>query len=1146
MMLTPTANSSTYLSAQESSKPVGSGSSPEENPIIKIEPAKGLALDTFNFSFIEGGLVVSFMNGSKSVDVVGIQIYVKPSAIINLTGLVLAVDNGALINAVAFDLCDNAFSVIASYKNFEINKEKADLALNGKELSSQIKNSGAYCIKVTASISSWSPNKLHKLMVNPKQAGGNTGGPSPKGVYVLYEAGGRRLGFFNVSSTKDAMDIIFSNSSAAVDHLDLLVCVDIESIQFITGFNATVDKGAKIKGVAIDLCGLNMTFIENFQTFDLGDGAASHAVQFTSEDLIGRVRNTNASCVRFRITIGGWHGGTLYTLHVQPFFKEVLYYEKDGQIYVDPSTLNLPPELRVWWQLYNESRSYNWTYQDLSWEFGPRAHYELFCLNATNGLWYQVGDATWVMLNTAVKANVTVPKLLFESGRDLGRMELRWNMWATNISAYLTISYDVLSGQWNSYSSIQNFSKIDAYHGETAEFFTLDLGQTYVTETPDYYIFVITGQFNSLTPKGVYNVDLGVFDDKNNYIRGSSYSWSSEMSTYRMVAVGGAWSEVATFFDKMAGGTYTASVMDMDHELIHTIGFNETFIIRFDVSGISEAELVNVSVVFPLPWGMKSYVNVTGWHEEYRVYHGGWVYDKALSNYLYDPNATIMTREWIYGSYLEERWEDWNSYRREFNVTRWEWNATDCQYYAHVYPEYSQPRILALYNNSDDSFGFYLLYQYYNTTLRRDEYGGGQWVENRQYFEIEKAPRDLLFYQFLNATKSIGGGNVTIELTGRFVKKLFTDLYLEYHVFSSQRELCPRDWQWMEKNARFISIEKPIVDIKIVDDRGEALGDYPTEPGKWFIVEAKAEGSSSLQADADGIRIVLRHNDYSWSDNQTVWSDLEIVVTVNLHEGTYEMVVYNVTSRSVYEYGAYEMWNSTTGRLDKVEAWHWEYYMLNQTSGEWIRGGLPWRSEDTLVNGTYVMVNGFEASVDNDGRYVIQVNMSFADQADNRWFNFDVTLLNWTYGPDYSKPWGEYVSEDWTYTTVYTINNESVEVYVPKPESKGYVQDSNGTRYLIFSKPYIEMGGEKLPLKEIKVWTGCQYEYKLLLEEWNYSTGQMNRYYTLENGTKIPVFEAYSAQIYNVTLSNNETVLTCMEWDWWNRFTNTSSIMCTD
>jgi len=1119
-----------------------SGSKQEgENPVLMVDYyAEGKPLDFFNYTPIENGLIVSFMNSSKNSETVDILVYVAVWGVKGLTNITLSVDGGAIITSVNIDLCDNDFNIISSYGTYSVDKEEIVMNIDGEGIASEAENVGATCVKFTISISNWSENTEHHLRISAGGPGEGPGEYPPEerpNVFVFYDDQLGILAYFNVSFTDEGLFITFSNTTAESSIIDVYIVAELRAIEYLTGFNATIDNGATIETVSIDLYNDNLTIIENYQTYNFGTPDCS--VPFDAKDVIERARNVSASFVGFKITIGNWMPDTLYTLHIIPFFAELLYYETEDTIYVDPSVMNLPPEIRVWWRLYNDTWGWNWTYQDISWEFGPRAHYEIFCYNTSTGIWYEVTRATWIMLNAPVKINITIPKLLFEEGTELGRIELTWNMWAINISASLSINYDHTLNQWYTWSSIINSSNPDPYSSSTGEFFTLNQSQTIMVETSEKYEIMIVGQFNDLTPVGIYYVYLNLFDNMNNYIGSSSmYYWDSELSLYKEVAIGGPWDEVAVYYDTIYGGTYLAEVLNTEYNAIYSIGINQTFIIRLNITGISDAEFRNASVMIQLPYSLKTYVNITGWHEEYRVYHGGWIYNETLDTYVWDPNATIITREWVFGTYLGKQWVDIS---KEVNVTYYYWDDTTGEYYPETITTWTSPYLLLFYNNTDGTFSYYLLYEYWNQTLKEDE--GGQYIEYVRCWEIEDIPPEIRFYEFLNGTKTIEENKIVLEFKGKFVGNPGEDLWLNYRVFSDKGEIWPRDWEWMYEKASRISVEKPVIDVKIEDANGEISGSwyYATEPGQWFIVKAVIEGGSKLVTDVDGIRVRFNCWDWYWSENETIWMNVEIIATINLRENTTEVIVYNETNKEVYEYGTYEIWNETTGMMEEVEGWHWEHYSFNQTSGEWVNTWLGWHSKDTVINKPYIIVNGFTTFTTEDGKYVIQVNMSFTEYANDRMYSFSVNLLNWTYGEDYSKPWGEHLVEDWTYSVVYTLNNGTVEVYVPKPEQRDYAETSNGDRYLIFTKPYILINGEKLPLKEIKYWNGYQYEYRLLREEWDPTTGEYKRYYILENGTKIFVYEAYHAFIYNVTIQNETsgttfTILTYMQYPWWNEF----------
>lgn len=1123
----------------------------EESPVLSVDYyADGKILEVFKWTEIENGLEIVFKNSSKESEIIDLLIYITIDGVKGLQELDLGIDGGAVIDSLRIDLCDDAFSVLSSYATINVGANRTTVSVDGENIAFQASEIGASCVKFTVTIRNWSADTEHHFVV---AAGGAEGPPPGEGepteepnVYILYNEELGVLTSFNFSFTEGELFIIFSNETADSSTVEFFIIAEPRAVEFLTGFNVSIDNGAIIESISIDFYDNDFNVVEHYQAYDFGTPECS--VPFDAREAIGAMKNATANFIGFKIVIGNWLADTMYTLHIIPFFSELLYYETEDTIYVDPSVADLPPEMRVWWQLYNESWAWSWTYRDITWEFGPKAQYNIYCYNTTSGTWYLVTPDTWIALNTPVKVNITIPKILFEEGTELGRIELYWNMWAVNISAYLSIYHDYSSDYWSSWSSIWNSSWSDSYSSTTGEFFTLDQTQTSVSEDTDQFKITIVGQFNDLTPKGIYHVYLNIYDNESNYIGSSSYYWDSELSLYKKVAIGGPWDEVAVYYDIMYGGTYIAEILNTDYELVRSIGINQTFIVRLNITGISDAEFRNASVIIQLPYSLRIYVNVTGWHEEYRVYHGGWVYNETSDTYVWDSNATIITKEWVFGPYLEEQWV---SIAKEFNVTNYWWNGTTGEYEMYTWTNWVAPGLLLFYNNSDGTFGYYLLYEYWNHTLKEDEWG--TYVESIRCWEIEEVLPELRFYEFLGGTKTVEENKIILEFEGKFVGNPGEDLWIEYRVYGDKGEIWPRDWEWIWENAKQLAIEKPVINVRIKDQSGKSSGEwyFATDPGQWFTVEVEMEGGSTIVADVDGVRVRFNCWDWYWSENETIWSNVEIIATINLKENTSEVIVYNETHKEVYEYGTYEIWNETTGMMEEVEGWHWEHYSFNQTSGEWVNMWIGWHSKDTVIDEPYLIINNYTAFISEDGKYFIEVNMSFTEYADDQRYSFAVNLLNWTYGPDYSQPWGEHLVEDWVYSIVYTINNGSVEIFVPTPEIKSYVQTSSGKKYLVVSKPYILINGEKLPLKEIKYWNGYEYEYRLLREEWDPTTWEYKRYYVLENGTKVFVYEAYNAFIYNVTIydiDSGETynITTYMRDPRWNKYQETWFIVALD
>jgi len=162
----------------------------------------------------------------------------------------------------------------------------------------------------------------------------------------------------------------------------------------------------------------------------------------------------------------------------------------------------------------------------------------------------------------------------------------------------------------------------------------------------------------------------------------------------------------------------------------------------------------------------------------YRIYHGGWVYNETLGTYVWDPNAKIITREWVYGTYLEEQYI-WLG--KNFNVTYYEWNETTGEYYPEPGEYWADPIFVIFYNNTDGTYSCFLAYEYWNQTLKVDEWGN-QYIESIQHWEMEDLPPELNFYELINVTKTVEENKIVLEFKGKFTGNPGQDLYLDYYV----------------------------------------------------------------------------------------------------------------------------------------------------------------------------------------------------------------------------------------------------------------------------------------------------------------------------------------------------------------------------
>lgn len=808
------------------------------------------------------------------------------------------------------------------------------------------------------------------------------------------------------------------------------------------------------------------------------------------------------------------------------------------------------PELRVWWEKYNESWGDMWEFEDIAWEFGPTPRFKIYYSNGT-----EVKEDDWIPLYEPIQMNVTIPRTVFRTGYDLGEVRISWHMYAGNLSAGMEIIYrrtyesetEVLeenttyTESWEWWGYVYNASS-GTY--DTALFFVVDSDNTVLDVQTDLYVLHVVGEFNNLTPPAIYEVSVNIYDNKYNYIGTGYSSWITGGSLWRRVAVGAPYSELETYYYRLWGGAYRVSILNLDYEKVYSVGKNQSFIIRFNITGVEFSDLRNVTAIINIPSWIPVLVNVTGWYTKWETHIGGWVYNETLGTYIWDPDAVVKVKRSVYGPHLEERWIDISIH---VNLTWWYWDETTGEYVPNTYLSWIDPRVYLVYDAVTNTSACYFGYEYWNETQP------GQYEHFIELIPMNES--ELQMFELEESNVMVSGDLITVDFIGHFTEQIGeqNEVWLEYRVFDVNGWV-PEDWTWSSTetyNSRRIVIERPVIFVDIIDQDGNVVNFdfFQVNPGEWFIVQIKTEGASELLEDVDGIRVTFHGNDWYWSENETRWSDLEIIVTVNFWENTTSVVAYNRTERCIYVYGEYEIWNETTGRMETVEGWHWEWYMYDQSTGEWVQGWLPWHSVETLVSETYMEILDFKNATDEYDRRIFTLNLTFTDVTPNLNYWWDVKLLNWTYGEDYTQPWGEYVIYDWTRDPipVYSFENASGDrLYVPEPEYRSYVE-LNGERYLIIEKPYIVIAGEKLPIQEKLYWNGYMFEEKILFfGPWDPTTGTQTYYYILENGTEIYIYEGYQAIIYNMTLPDGSWVLTTMEYPYWNPFEEKYFILTLD
>jgi hypothetical protein len=825
------------------------------------------------------------------------------------------------------------------------------------------------------------------------------------------------------------------------------------------------------------------------------------------------------------------------------------------------------------WNKEEDTVTEQWTWQSQAWEFGPFPTFAVYLLNGT-----EVTDTNYIPLGEPFKVVIDVKKTIFTGNMTLGRAGVNWNteLRAKNGSeigfAHCRMVYinEMVTPYWNESdtwhveSFVFNRSESLAppneplppmEKGGEISFYNFDKDASTVVETSEMWRIEIVGSFNATTtPVGPFWVDLEVTDSWDNWIDFGYSAWTGKISPHRMIAVGKPGLVYSGF-----GDTWTFEKLDMENKPVYSVARGALWKMRVNVTS---SDLVNVTLAFDLDWGVKTYVNVTGWYQKTVTEYGGWMYNETSGTYYWNDTVPVTRTQEVYGPHLEERWtsvphEHW------VNVTRQYWDPmTGEERYENV-TEFAPEKLYLIYDHATRNFTVKQGYSYwsYDPGLRRE----------REYlflYPVNTSDPTTRFYNLsINACsyQQIAPDKHVIEFVGSFSNTTFSDrneYWIQEPIVYNSRERIWANWETISPSDFGIAVDKLVAITTIIDQNGQEVkwGMFQVDPGEFFIIQSKLQGANVKYADINGVGVVFRTGEGRWdSPNENYWSDVEIRLVYDLTTGEMTSVTYNWTRKEAYVYGPHKGWvlvnktdwheeyNETTGEWEWVESpylewnetiitdWHWEHLILNQTeylrdpnsTKAWINREEEWvPDEDPAFRTpvTYADWNSVNISL-VEGVITVNMNISFSSEAPQRNYWWEVGFKHLTYGPDWSQGWGEHTVEEWTFEPVYYVNGTATGYkrwYVTSPSMPLYTV-YNGTRYRLEEAPYITIGGSDLLIK-----TRTHYDWGrkedfteyLFRDPYDPEIGREPRYYELMNGTKIYVTEAYQVLIRTLTLND--------------------------
>ncbi|MHA1470432.1 MAG: hypothetical protein ACTSSP_07715, partial [Candidatus Asgardarchaeia archaeon] len=775
--------------------------------------------------------------------------------------------------------------------------------------------------------------------------------------------------------------------------------------------------------------------------------------------------------------------------------------------------------IHVWWDQRNEteSQSWNWSYTD--WIFGPMPGYSISFTNDT-----PVTHDRYIPFDTWMKLEFIVPQNLFKKGATLGDVSLSFSTFTQEMSAGFVIGYDAVEDRFYHWSWQYSYGEYgdegrsyDEYSGPVL----IDINASASTVSFDGQKWDIVIYFKVLSeaPMGVYHTYLSIQDNFGGSISFDYWRWGELAEVEFEYAIGASFEEIA-----LLQPGWLMEILNLDNETIQGVSPYEHFKIKVSIN------YPNPGLVYFRSWipgGYEKTITVYDYHEEVIHKPGGWVFDEEKNTFVWDPDVDVYATRFVYGPRNITIWVPQDI---DFEVTLRTYDPYEGTY--HNYTAWAEA--FYVYNFTSGEFGQYIGYEYWNYTLE-----DGKWVHKRFLVLESEISSDQGVRYFLDLNASVAyeeEGYHVVEFVGYLTELVREgeDFWVGIDVLDDKGEYIPpspaMDW---EKNR--ITVGGLVADAFIIDPEGKPVHNwvYHVPKNGSFMISVCAKGTEELIDDIDGVRIIFETYEDYYLENESRWSTLQAIVTYSMVENETTIEIYNATYRYVYIYGPYWDWvlvnktgwhyeyNASSGEwvwtygdyqtweYTKVEGWHWEYQSYDREKGEWTAKYIDLKDPKNLIENIYLNVT--EVTVNRtDTKLCVGLNITVTDKTPDRSFHWYAEVLNYTFGIDYSKPYGEYTVLQWTEETIYSFTNASERVYVKRPEEADVVEIM-GKEYLVKSIPYIVIGNKQYPIK-VKVkeyvdpWSGETRRKREILFYGEYNPEKMRseRYYELlENGTKI-------------------------------------------
>ena len=770
---------------------------------------------------------------------------------------------------------------------------------------------------------------------------------------------------------------------------------------------------------------------------------------------------------------------------------------------------------QITWNTETGSNSNSYTWSDSAWEFGPTPSYSLTYENGSLIKKFDVvkkGPTNKFIVDINVPKDALAGVNLSQAGFYLDYSLTDPNDPNNYYSLSSQVGYSVVDSNWFNYTYEYNSSSPFGSSPTPPSVFIFDTNQrsfTFNTTTNTYQIHIV-GYLDSSVPNGRWFFGLFVYDENFNSISFGYRAWSSPNPPYRDLFV--------EIVDTEFGGAdgFKVKYQSLNGNVIKSVTREVPFLINMTIS--ASAGLDSVMVSLNLPYSYLIRTNVTGWFDNTTTINSGWVWDPYLKTYVYNTSLNEEVTQQVYGTHevLQEVYFD-----RSIEIN------------GNFYGE--NLFLIAIPGN--------------NSVYSKI----GTWYYNDTTFEEKLYLRNLTSDLKDNLVKLNGGSitplpdnkyQVVFNLTAVKEVPKGTQFYPDFRVKDNNGFYL---WSNQPFNELQLNVESQIAETRLFTSKGEVKRDnLRIKPGESLRIHTELEGytpDSTIQAAS----FVLRGNSYSWSDTEYQWSEVQIISRYDFKKDISEVVAYNLTQRQIWKNSTYSDWvlvekvgfhyeyNASTGSYDWVNGtykdweyktltgYHWAFETWDHQAGKWVEDYLPLRHPKNKLNVSNILVINNRSVTFSNGILTLDMNITFTAKTPQLVYSFESRFESLEFREDFDAGFGLQTSELWLKEDVPTINLNNQMQYVDinkNPLALYY----NGKYYLVNELPFVQTSKNSTSFIkkfiQYDFYSGTSQEI-YVNSRYNFATGQNDYYYTLTNGTELPIEEIQGASIFTIQFNTS-------------------------